>query len=363
VENLNQTYVRDRSVWDACARIYEQQIVSGHPDVTAYEAFEEDLLDRMLMYLIRDLGKRVHLYDVGCGSGRLHLRYALKTVHPDSRSLEEEVPMRHAQRWEEGYTFDPILAQGIESIGGVDFSAEMITLAHEKLTHAGLSGLLGSRLILDQGSAFELQPFPPQPMPFLVTVCNSIGVMQGPAGAVELFKSMRRAVESSGGIALISAYRKEAVQHFALGNYESTMNVCGQPRWLTPDRYAVARYTLIPRSYKRAHDPDGRILVDVFGRDGELVEEGVTLRREPSAVEHTIRTGHIRTFTDYESYWHSWDQIQAWMDDLWPRDRAYHLEGRYIDALRAAPAQLAILDAGNHLNELLRRWSVRKWQK
>jgi len=357
-QDLIPVYERDRAVWDSCARTYEEQIVSGHPDVMAYEDFEEDLLDRLLLHLIRDRNKRVQLYDVGCGSGRLHLRYALKTTHSDSLPYEERSRIRGARREKFNYVFDPILSQGLESVGGVDFSAEMLELAREKLRHAGLGGLLGNRLFLEQASAFDLKPFSPRPLPLLVTVCNSIGVMQGPQGAEALFRSMRRAVEEAGGIALISCYRKEAIQDFALSNYESTLNVCGQPRWLEPDTYSDGQYRLIPHGYKRAHDPSGELSVKVLNRKGQLLQSEMTLRRDPSAVDYAVRTGHIRTYTDYESYWYSWDQIQAWIDSLWPREHAYHLEGCRIDALRAAPAQLAILDAGNHLKDLIHRWSV-----
>jgi SAM-dependent methyltransferase len=354
--DLNRAYERDRAMWDACARTYEEQIVAGHPDVTAYESFEEDLIDRMLIYLIRDRKENVYLYDVGCGSARLHLRYGLKTVKADSQPEVNSSRIHEARKLNAGYGFSKLLARGLASIGGVDFSAEMVALAREKLITAGLSEMLENRLVLEQGSAFELQPFSSQQLPFLVTVCNSIGVMQGPEGAMELFKSMRRAVEDAGGIALISGYRKDAVQTFALGNYESTMNVCGQPRWLEPDLFAGSRYTLVPQTYKRAYDPSDEILVDVFDRKALLVGAGVTLKRNPLAVGDTIRTGHIQTYTDYESYWHSWDQMQEWIDVLWPARGVYHLEGRKIDALRAVPVQLAILDAGNHLEGFFQRW-------
>jgi len=355
-QNLNQAYERDRIVWDSCARIYEEQIVMGHPDVTAYEDFEEDLLDRILLYLIRDRKANVCLYDVGCGSGRLHLRYALKTESRDGLTVEESTRLCQARKIKAGYAFDSLLSQGLEYIGGVDFSEEMLELAREKLRQVGLGGLLGKRLFFNQGSAFELQHFSPQPLPFLVNVCNSIGVMQGPAGGEALFRSMRRAVEESGGIALISCYRREAVRSFALGNYESTINVCGQPRWLTPDCYADSRHILIPREYKRAYDLSDEILVDVMNPQGQLLKTAVKLKRVPSAVDETVRTGHIQTYTNYESYWYSWDQIQDWIDALWPKERAYHLEGHRIDALRGAPAQLAILDVGGCLKDLVQRW-------
>ena len=44
---------RDRRVWNDCAGTYEERIVCGHPDVLAYESFEEDFLDRVLAFLAR----------------------------------------------------------------------------------------------------------------------------------------------------------------------------------------------------------------------------------------------------------------------------------------------------------------------
>ena len=184
-QNLKQAYERDRAVWNSCARTYEEQIVSGHPDVTAYENFEEDLIDRILLHLIRDCRETVRLYDVGCGSGRLHLRYGLKTVRSDSLPYGERSRIRGARLGNPGYGFDSSLSQGLESVGGVDFSAEMLELAREKMKRAGLGSAIGNRLTLEQGSAFDLRPFPRKPLPFLVTVCNSIGVMQGPEGAAD----------------------------------------------------------------------------------------------------------------------------------------------------------------------------------
>ena len=232
---LQDNYARDRRVWDACASVYEDRIVGGHPDVTAYESFEEDLLDRVLLYLGREGKKRLRLYDVGCGSGRLHLRYAMKATSAARLRAADAQALAKARRTNPAYAFDPLLAEQLTSIGGVDFSAQMLDLARNKLRASGLISLLGHKITFDHGSAFNLQPMERDPFPVVVSVCNSIGVMQGLEGAVELFKAMRRAVENAGGIAIISGYRREAVASFALGNYESTMDVSGQPRWLMPD--------------------------------------------------------------------------------------------------------------------------------
>jgi hypothetical protein len=188
-----------------------------------------------------------------------------------------------------------------------------------------------------------------------VALCNTIGVMQGPEGASRLFSAMRRAVEA-GGLAMISCYRREAVESFALGNYESTMDVSGQPRWLAPADFATGGNVLVPRGYKRAWDRDPAITVDVRGRDGRLVKEGLVLMRDPGAVEETVRTGHIRTYTDYESRWYGFDQVDAWIAEHWSGATTFHLAGRDLDALRGAPAQLAFVDFSGLLAGFVERF-------
>lgn len=355
---LTESYMRDQQVWDACATTYETRIVQGHPDVLAYEAFEEDLLDRILLYLVREQGTKIHLYDVGCGSGRLHLRYGMKTADMANLPPQDAEKVRCLRLFRSDYAFDHCLAERLHSIGGLDFSVKMLETAEEKLRNSGLADLIGIRLLLEQGSAFELQPMNAEPLPIAVSVCNSVGVMQGPDGAAELFKSMRRAVEDGGGIAIISGYRREAVENFALGNYESTMDVCGQPRWVAPDTYAKAQYQQVPHYYKRAHDSDQSVIVDVFDREGKLVKAGHVLQRDPDAVRHTIITGHIRTHTDYESRWYSFEQFDNWIAEHWSGCTAYHLAGAQIDALRGEPAQFAILDIQGLIGRLLERWGL-----
>jgi len=305
--SLSEIYQRDRRVWDDCARTYERQIVGGHPDVTAYEEFEEAILDRLLHYLMEKRNRTVRLYDVGCGSGRLHCRFGLQMVDEKELPADVAARVRATRAKQSGCAYESLIADRLRMVEGVDFSAEMITLAKEKLTNAGLGRLIGSRLKLVRGSAFDLRPMEPEPLPVLVSVCNSIGVMQGPEGAVSLFRSMRRAIEKAGGIAVISAYRKEAVLSFALGNYETTMDVCGQPRWLEPDTYARPDYVQVPWGYKRAHNTDPKVTVDVLDRNGKLVLKGYDLQRNDGEVARTIESGHIRTYGDYESHWYSFD--------------------------------------------------------
>ena len=185
---------------------------------------------------------------------------------------------------------------------------------------------------------------------------HSIGVMQGPEGAEQLFASIERAVGSTGGIGIISAYRKEAVGSYALGNYESTMDVCGQPKWLIPDTYAAAQYRKVPKGYKRAYDPSELIEVDVFDQEGRLVAGAQRLERSADLVRRTMETGHIQTHSDYESRWYSFAQFERWIAACWGAHRAWHLLGAELDVMRGEPAQIAILDPRERLVGLVQRW-------
>lgn len=346
-------YVNDRKLWDACAGDYEQAIVLGHPDVLAYEAFEEDLLDRILAYLIRDCQAPVRLLDVGCGSARLHLRYGLKTKAP------EMSPAAPDEMTPQQYAYDPALAEGLRWIGGMDFSEAMVQLGRRKLAAAGLETSAAGGLALWQASAFDLEAMVCDEVPVAVSVCNSVGVMQGPEGAQRLFKSMRRVVERSGGIAIISGYRRDAVASHALGNYESTMHVSGQPLWLTPETYAGPEYRQIPAAYKRAWDQDDSICVRVFDRDGGLVCPEHHLTRIPEQVRDTIATGHIRMHSGYESRWYATEQYQQWIAGCWPANTGRLVLGEQLDTLRAHPVQLAVLDLENRLAGFWRRHGVK----
>lgn len=346
---------RDRQVWNRCADTYEERVVRGHPDVLAYEEFEEDFLDRVLLFLAREQRRKFVLFDVGCGSGRLHLRYGMKTANTAQFSEDDAFRISFHRGCRSDFAFDPLLAEQLVSIAGVDFSREMLALARNKLHGAGLGTMLGARLLLDRGSAFELRSMPSAPLPVVVCVCNSIGVMQGPDGAAELFDAIKRAVGDAGGIGIISAYRRDAVGTFGLGNYESTMDVGGQPRWLSPGTYASSTYKQIPRDYKRAYDPSRTLEVDVFDNSGKLVMLSHQLVRNEEAVRSTLESGHIQTYSDYESYWYSFEQFETWISARWSGYETIHVAGGDVDALRGAPAQLAILDPQQLLNGLFER--------
>lgn len=355
-QTLEKLLQRDQIVWDDCAEQYEQSIVGGHPDIIAYEEFEEDFLDRVFIHLMRDKGEKLHLFDVGCGSARLHLHYGLKSTNADELDEEESAVLRRIRKRHSRHTFDRIFHENLIKVSGLDFSQEMINIARRKLEMAGLTTELDSRLFLETGSAFDLEPLEGDGVPFAVAVCNSIGVMQGPQGAQQLFASMRNAAEKSGGVAMISCYRKSAIPAFALGNYESTMNVSGQPVWLDPLTYSGSEFLKMPRGFKRAHDPSDSIIVNVLDMDGTLVQENFQLTRNKEAVEELMETGHIRMHSEYESRWYAARQIAGWIEKFWGSSNAHHIMGKDLDSLRGEPVQFAIYDPKGRLDELVNRW-------
>ena len=353
---LEELYNRDLKTWDGCADTYETHIVGGHPDILAFEEFEEDMLDRMLRFLIGGQDRKIRLMDLGCGSGRLHVRYGLKT------SLGEQSEQLRAMACVDGCetatAFDPVIAGGLGEVWGVDFSKCMIELAEKKLASLGLKGEGSVKLALEQGSAFDLEPQPGGILPLAICLVNSIGVMQGHDGAAALFDSMRRAVEKAGGIAIVSCYQQRFVESYALGQYESTMDVSGQPAWLVPDRYASEDYKKVPRRYKLAHSEDDTVLVDVYDAEGELVEKGYLLKRDPDATGKVISTGDISTHSDYRSHWYSFAEIDSLIEAHWGGARSYHIETADLDILRAEAAQMAVFDPEDRLGELFGLWKI-----
>ncbi len=352
---LKEKYQDDKKIWDECSLTYEQRIVGGHPDIFAFECFEEVFLDQVLHHLAENFTEPIKLMDVGCGSGRLHLRYGVKTAnpltHPEIHTKAQGI-RHHCEMM-----YDPVLAERLHEVWGIDFSSTMIKLADDGIKSIGLEELELPILSLAEGSAFELAAETGNHIPIIVCLVNSIGVMQGPDGAVALFKSMRHAVERAGGIAIISCYRKRFLRSYGLNQYESTMDVSGQPVWVVPDTYATGDYVLQPKAYKRAHCMDPTIPVSVIGRDGNVIESDVLLERDPARTNETLESGHIRTHAGYESNWYSFQQIDEWINEYWG-ENTYHLKAGQLDALRGEPAQLAILDCNRRLPGLLKRWNI-----
>jgi SAM-dependent methyltransferase len=355
MDKLEKQYQKDNITWDQCAEIYERQIVGGHPDITAYENFEEDFLDRMLRFLGKNQDRPIKLMDIGCGSGRLHLRYAAKTSKPSRYENNELLKKFRLNR--PYLAYDDVLDNSLTEVWGIDFSEKMIALARKKMREAGLDHGPPIKTLFKQGSAFQLEPQTKKFFPVAVCLVNSISVMQGPEGAQSLFKAMRRAVEPAGGIAVISNYQSEFVESHALGQYESTMDVSGQPWWMKPDTYADG-YKLIPKKYTRSYCRNPRLAVDVFDKKGNLVEKDFILERDPERTRQVIETGHIHTHSNYQSHWYSYSQMEAWARKHWGGQKIYHFPTSDLDIIRAGAAQFTILDSGDSLKTLFQRWKI-----
>jgi ubiquinone/menaquinone biosynthesis C-methylase UbiE len=342
--------LKNRTVWDKCAEDYENQIVSGHPNIVSLELFEEDFLDSLLRFLINKDQYPITLMDIGCGSGRLHLRYLIKTaLHRKTSNLA--LNFANLVKNASNLKYDAIIAKGLAEIWGIDFSCKMLDLARAKMQ---INSVLQSSLKTSfvEGSAFDLKPADNKTIPISVCLINTIGIIQKPE---LLFLAMRRQVEKAGGIACIFCYKKDAIRTFGLGNYESTLDVSGQPKWLIPATYTDQKYLLKAKKYKLMRSRNSELIVDVFDQNNNLVEKDFVLRRDPDLVDQTIQTGHIRTHSDYESYWYSFDQIDDWINKYWKTaGGTYHLDAKEIDFLRAEPEQIAIYDPQNRLTEFVK---------
>ncbi|MCL7414149.1 MAG: hypothetical protein M8353_11145, partial [ANME-2 cluster archaeon] len=90
---------------------------------------------------------------------------------------------------------------------------------------------------------------------------------------------------------------------------------------------------------------------------GEIIKENHRLVRDLNAVQKVIESGKIRTHSNYKSHWYSFKQFDDWIQKYWI-DPSYHIETRHLDATRAEPAQLAILDVGDNLNGLFQRQGI-----
>jgi|GEM_PF-1052634 len=350
---LDTQFQQDQTVWDRCSSTYEHRVVGGHPDVCAYEEFEETLIDHLLLHLTRTLNIRISVVDLGCGSGRLMLRLAAQTtsrehLKPQTAELFHEAESRHP-----AWAWNPLLQDKLQHITGVDFSRAMLDLAREKFVTAGLSQVLSpEKISMIHGSAFEPIRQPDGVIPVVVCLVNSIGVMQGMEGARKLFQAIRQTVEPHGGIGLISCFCRENIRSHALGQYESTMDVSGPPIWLKSDRYDLSEHLFVPLSYRRYDDPSQTIDVGVYDRDGgKSVDPCHPLYRIPERVEKTIGTGEIHTHQGYKSRWYSRNEISELIAELWG-GKGWQAFGSHIDPLRARAAQLAWCDPAGH---------ARKW--
>lgn len=297
MDSLQEKYETDKQAWDECAETYERQIVGGHPDILAFEEFEEDFLDRVLRYLSAKNKRSLKLMDIGCGSGRLHVRYGAKTKN--ITELAHSHPLISLKMNSPKFAYDPVISKSLTEVWGIDFSQNMIDLAKDKLQKVGLKNHHEIALTFEQGSAFELEEQPDEILPVAICLVNSIGVMQGFEGANELFKSMRRAVESAKGLAIISCYQQEYIKSYGLGQYESTMDVSGQPIWMQSNTYTSSQFKQIPKQYKLAHSKDNKLIVDVFDKHNNLIKKEHVLERNPDRTKKTIEIGDINTYSNF----------------------------------------------------------------
>jgi SAM-dependent methyltransferase len=330
-KKLKNKYDFDQRVWDSCAVLYEEQIVGGHPDIVAYEEFEEHFLDQMILHLIMNQTRDIKIIDVGCGSGRLHFRYGSMVRDMIIASQENHVGKSE------------VLASKIKQVHGIDFSQEMLRLADQKLRGHCLYEQNNLELTFEQGSAFDLQAEENNCFPVVVCLVNSIGVMQGPEGAKKLIESMKRAIDGTDGLAIISCFQKEFLPSFGLNQYESTLSAGGQPVWLTPATYASKEYVQVSREYKRAYDEKPDLPVDVYDTKGKLVKENHLLTRVPGKTSEVLDTGHIETYWGYESNWYSFEQLNEWIRKIWKKN-SFHIKTAEIDPQKAKPGQIAVYD-------------------
>jgi SAM-dependent methyltransferase len=350
---------KDRAIWDHCSRQYEKRIVGGHPDVHAYETFEETVVDHLLAHLVRCEIGQLSVIDLGCGSGRLLLRLGAQTTGPEKADAEAGVLLEAARQNHPGLAWVPSLEGRLHSITGIDFSRSMLELAREKLAAAGLHHHVDFEYIrLLYGSAFAPVTRAPGTFPLVVCLVNSIGVMQGVEGARKLFQAIFRIVQRE-GVGLISCYRRENVRSHGLGQYESTMDVSGPPIWLESDRYDLKKDRFVPLAYRRYDESADGIEAAVFDADGRLKKERHFLRRIPSLVEKAVESGEIRTHQGYESRWYSEDEIRALTAEFWG-EAGWHMPGAALDPLRARAAQLAWCDPTGQARQWIEQLTGRR---
>jgi len=304
---------------DSCAHLYECNNVTEHPDVVAFKGFEEKILDKILFHLAKEQNRPIRLIDIGCGTGRLHLRYGQQVHIPKLRN-----------------------------VFGIDFSKKMLDLAIEKIKKAGINKIATPALSFKQGSAFDFEAEPINSIQVAVNLNNTIGTMQGQKGAVKLFQTLNRFVENTKGIAIISCYMKKYIETYALPQYESSLYICGQPIWLKPDTYSTNKYKQLSIQYKKAYSNDPFLKVDVYDIQGNLIKKNHVLKRDPDLVKQTIESGVIRTFSNYKSHWYSFQMIDNLIKIFWD-SKSYHVQAKELDPKNAEQGQLAILDYGNHL--------------
>ncbi|MBI2263816.1 MAG: class I SAM-dependent methyltransferase [Armatimonadetes bacterium] len=336
---------RNVQIWDSCAKEYEESIVCGHPEIVRYEAFENDLVDSILFHVIKLRMRKITLIDLGCGSGRFHVRYGAKTTHPDNVPTADRQALCRLQSGRPDLQYDSLLDRHLQAVFGVDFSEAMLRLAAEKLCcESGLGTVLENRLFLDRGLAQEFIPAFPVDYPVVICMINTIGIFQGVEGAIALLRHIRDLVEPHGGIGIISALRQERINPYALCNYESTMNVSGQPKWLEAENGKIygKGYDIRPERHKLSLFNESYVDACVYDAQGRVVEERLRFHRIPEKVRYVQETGHIHTYSDYYSKWYSREELCEMCDLEWGGAHQW-VPAERVDRLRGQMGQIVLL--------------------
>ncbi|MBU1099301.1 MAG: class I SAM-dependent methyltransferase [Bacteroidetes bacterium] len=325
--NLDKQVNRDILLWDNIADESEKSVLSGHPDIIAYENFEEQLLDKILMELTEKGNKPIKLVDICTGAGRI-------PEHYHNKIMNEEFPFN------------------LNHIHGIDISKRALEMAESKLSGMDEDIVKRLNMTFELGSAFDLKEENDLSIPILVNLNNSIGTLQGYEGAQQLFISMRKAVEKANGIGIISCYSNNYIEDYALNIYESAMQVTGQPQWLEPTNYTSSEYKMLPKELKAFGNLSKDTYCDIYDQNGLLAEEDYKLTRAPTKVRAVNITGNIKTYRGYSSMWYSPLIINQWINSHWNGCKTYYIETKDLDEKLAPFGQLAILDCGNHLNNI-----------
>jgi hypothetical protein len=186
-------------------------------------------------------------------------------------------------------------------------------------------------------------------IPIITCHSNLIGLLTKPSGAIRLFQSLRHAVQPYGGVAIISAYLRDAISTHVLNIYESIIEICGQPSWLVPETYANPKFRQVAQKSKTAYDMNPLIMVDVYSADGALVKRNHELRRDEDRIDELIKSGEIHTCYGYKSSIYSYDEVSHLIEKHWPVEKSHHYFGDMLDDSRAEFLQIAILDGSGKL--------------
>jgi SAM-dependent methyltransferase len=346
---------QSKKLWDEQTDLYEEDTIdcNGQPDIIRYQNFEYDLMDKVLSLVLknRDVNRKITLIDFGCGSGKLHIRYGCKMIDSDDISdPDDRKKLNRLRRSMFGLQYDEHFKNGMDRIIGIDFSENMIDLAKIKTHSAGLTQDLDSKLIFKQGYVHEFDMDVGDTIPIVACMINTIGIMQGVEGARKAIWAMERIIGKD-GLGVISMYRKDKVEKYALCRYESVMESDGQPIWLIPIVHAEKDVIIKPKAYKTAlHDTD-TLPAMIFCSGGNAPIQTMIFRRDPNIVKETVETGVIRTHTGYYSKWYSREEMEDILSDIF--GTSYKIvDAEKFDYLRGEVGQIAFVGNLNLIDEL-----------